>query len=543
MDPVIVVGAGPVGLALTRALTRHGVPVLLLDEAADGEDARPARTAVLRPETAAFADRLCGTPVSAAGARWSAWRTLRRRRPAHRQELGEDAPVHLPQHLLARALRSAVDGDGLARVLTGTRLTGLDQDSTGVTVHTRGPGETRHRGSHLVGCDGARSTVRKLLDVRFPGRTAVERHAVAALRAELPWPGEAVLHRSPPGGREALARPLADGVWRIDWLFPRGGELVTPEALLTRIHDSLTTWCGRLPPYELLDTGVHTVHHRLARRWRTGRAFLAGDAAHLLGSLGTQQLDEGLRDAENLAWKLALVRHGSAPDALLDSYQAERRGAVGARLRAADQTLPLLRSGGAWPTVRRSLLPGTRGEDTLLTDGHLGRGPLGAPPVYARSPLTPPAAEAALPVTPPGAPVEDIPVTAPDGTVTGLRERLGGDLLVLLIAPGTGVWDRKHWMGAGLMPRLAAAVTALPVRAELLVAEAYPGAPAHTVLLIRPDGHLAAAVPGVRPDQLHACADIVRGAGSTRNAASGGSRTTGTSGTGAASANGARTSP
>ena len=109
----------------------------------------------------------------------------------------------------------------------------------------------------------------------------------------------------------------------------------------------------RDPPYELLDTGVHTVHHRLARRWRVGRAFLAGDAAHLLGALGTQGLDEGLRDADNLAWKLALAWHHGASDALLDSYQAERRTAVAARLRAADQALPLVRAAEGWRAVRR----------------------------------------------------------------------------------------------------------------------------------------------------------------------------------------------
>lgn len=84
-----------------------------------------------------------------------------------------------------------------------SRIDTLEQDPAGVTVHTRKPNPTRWRGSYLVGCDGARSTVRKLLDIRFPGRTAVERHAVAALRTELPWPGQAVLHRLPPGGPAA----------------------------------------------------------------------------------------------------------------------------------------------------------------------------------------------------------------------------------------------------------------------------------------------------------------------------------------------------
>nr|WP_272926436.1 FAD-dependent monooxygenase [Streptomyces sp. SID5594] len=547
VDPVIVVGAGPVGLTLSLALAAQGVPSVLLDEGPGTEEVRLARTVVLREDTADLVERLGAAHLEKDGLRWSGWRSMRRKQlvrdvplgPGHDgsrdtgtsgdvrdvRDFGDagdsdarsgpslPAPLHIPQHALASALRAAVAAAPLVKLVPLSRVDTLEQDRDGVTVHTKGPGTTWWRGSYLVGCDGARSTVRKLLDIRFPGRTAVERHAVAALRAELPWPGEAVLHRQPPwrgGGAEVSARPLPDGVWRLDWLLPPRGELVTPEALIARIRDTLAGWCGETPPYELLDTGVHTLHHRLARRWRVRRAFLAGDAAHLLGALGTQGLDEGIRDAENLAWKLAHAWHHRGGDLLLDSYQAERRAAVAARLRAADQSLPILRGGGGL----RTLVPGTvRGHDTLLADGHLGRGALGAPPSYSHSPLAPPHAEAHTTVgTPPGAPVADVRVTAPDGTAVRLRERLGqGHPLVILVAPGTGVWDRRHWLTAGIMPRLVEAVEALPSPAELLVTESYPGASAHTVLLVRPDGHLVAAFAGVRPAELLAAARAALG--------------------------------
>ncbi|MBT2492621.1 FAD-dependent monooxygenase [Streptomyces sp. ISL-96] len=521
MDPVIVVGAGPVGLALSLALAGQGVPSVVLDEGPGKDEPRTARTAVLRPDTAELVERLGCATVRDHGTRWSGWRLMRRNQDVRQIEFGDDgdlpdlpslSPVHLPQHELTRGLRDAVAAHELVRTVPHGRLDTIEQDGTGVTAHTREPGATWWRGSFLVGCDGARSTVRKLLDVRFPGRTSVERHAVAALRTELPWDGEALLHRMPPwrtGGQEVTARPLRDGAWRLDWLLPPRGELVTPDALVARVRDTLAGWCGETPPYELIDTGVYTLHHRLARKWRVGRAFLAGDAAHLLGALGTQGLDEGLRDIDNLAWKLAQAWHLGASETLLDSYQAERRTAVAVRLRAADQALPILRGSGL-----RTYLPGTtRGHDTLLTDGHLGRGALGAPPEYTRSPLAPERAEAQTLVgTPLGAPVADVRATAPDGTTVRLRDRLGrGRQLVMLVAPGTGVWDRRHWMTAGVMPRLAAAVTALPVRAELLVTEGYPGASAHTVLLVRPDGHLVAAFQGVRPAELYAAADAARG--------------------------------
>ncbi|MGW7465568.1 FAD-dependent monooxygenase [Streptomyces xantholiticus] len=535
MDPVIVVGAGPVGLALSLALAAQGVPSVVLDEGNGKDEPRPARTVVLRPDTAALMERLGCDTVHDEGARWTGWRSMLRKQDLRQLPLddteddgrGPAAPLHIPQHSLARGLRDAAREHRLVRLVTDSRLDSLEQDAGGVGVHTRGPSPTWWRGSYVVGCDGARSTVRKLLGIRFPGRTAVERHAVAALRTELPWSGEALLHRRPPwssGGAEITARPLPDGVWRLDWLLPPRGELVTPEALVARIRDTLTGWCGQAPPYELLDTGVHTLHHRLARRWRVDRAFLAGDAAHLMGAVGTQGLDEGLRDVDNLAWKLAQAWHHGASETLLDSYQAERRTAVAARLRAADQSLPILRSGGGL----RMYLPGSaRGHDAMLTDAHLGQGALGAPPVYAHSPLTPvPTGPPALTGAGPGSPVADVRVTAPDGTSARLWDRLGqGRLLVVLVAPGTGVWDRRHWVGAGVMPRLATAVSGLPVQAELLVTESYPGASAHTVLLVRPDGHLVAAFAGVRPTELHAAADTARGGAQTAEAPKGSGRT------------------
>ncbi|NJP47536.1 FAD-dependent monooxygenase [Actinacidiphila epipremni] len=530
MDPVIVAGAGPVGLALALALARRDVPVILLDETeviAGAEGLRRSRTAVLAPAAAALVERLGHRSLREDGAVWRGWRTVRKRAEVARIDFGaQDAPVHLAQDRLEDGLRQALLGCGSVRIVAGCRVDALEQDGRGVTVHTGGSHDTWWRGSFLVGCDGPRSTVRKLLGVRFPGRTAVDRHAVAVVRAELPEPGVALLHRDPPGapaGQEITARPLREGLWRLDWLLPAQARALTPDALVERLRGTLTAWCGSVVPYEVVGSADYAVHQRLARRWRTGRVFLAGDAAHLMGALGAQSVEEGLRDAENLSWKLALAWHDGASKVLLDSYEAERRGAVGARLRATDQALPLVRASGAWQTVRQSLLSGSaRGQAELLTDSHLGRGTAATSRVYARSPLAVPAARTgggrsgASPLlagcdTPPGGRVDDVQVTALDGTVGRLRERLGRGLVVLLIAPGTGVWESRHWLTAGLMPRLASAVAALPTPAELLVAESYPGATAHSVLLIRPDGHLVTTMVGCRPAELYSYADLARG--------------------------------
>lgn len=492
MLPVIIAGAGPTGLGLAVALARHRVPSLVLDGQSGASPRRWARSCVLHPDLAHWA-RLPGVAPEATG--WTAWRSTQRGRLLRRLEFPEppDSPVHLPQHTLEQALRTVAEGEPLVRLVPGHRLTAVEQRDGDVVARAAevepdgwqaAERERRWRGSFLVGCDGARSTVRKLLGVPFPGRTGVERYAVAALAVEMPWPaGEGGVHRGLRHG-DVTVRPLAGGRWRLDWPLPPEEGLVTPETMLARVHDTLAAWHGgEVPDYQLLDTGVHVCHQRLARRWRERRVFLAGDAAHLLGALGTQQVAEGLRDADNLAWKLAVACHEGDAEPLLDSYEAERRGAVGERLRAVDQALPLVRG-------RRGLVARLAGRGhtrlALLDDGHVGRGALGAPARYPASPVAPRPRRAVATDTPPGSPVVDVPVTALDGTRGRLRERLGGPLLLVLTAPGSRVWDARLWLSAGLMPELVAAVRDLPMPAELLVTDEYPGVVAHTLLLVRP---------------------------------------------------------
>ncbi|MGK5530204.1 FAD-dependent monooxygenase [Streptomyces sp. URMC 129] len=514
MLPVIIAGAGPVGLALALALAGRGVPTVVVDGADGPPPSRLARTCVLPPDIAHWA----GLPgVAEEAAVWRGWRTTLRGRTVLREEFApESAPRHVPQHVLHGMLREAAIRHELVRLARGHRLTDIEQRGGEVVAHTvshtpdgRREQNRQWRGSHLVGCDGARSTVRKLLGIPFHGRTGVARYAVAALRTELPWPEEAGLHRGLSVG-EVTVRPLAGDRWRLDWPLPPDDGLVTPESLLDRVHTTLAGWHGgEVPAYDLLDTGVHICHQRLARSWRSGRVFLAGDAAHLLGALGTQQVAEGLRDVDNLAWKLAVACHEGRAEALLDSYQAERRTAVGVRLRAVDQALPLARGRGGLPA---RLTGRGRGRLALLTDGHLGRGTLGGPARYAASPITCAPRDAHATDTPVGAPAANVPVIALDGSESRLRDRLGGPLLLVLTAPGAGVWDAKHWLSAGLMPELAAAAGTLPLPAEVVVTEEYPGAGAHTLLIVRPDGHLAAALAGTDHAGLRDCVETLRGA-------------------------------
>ncbi|WP_042436439.1 FAD-dependent monooxygenase [Streptacidiphilus albus] len=510
MDPVIIAGAGPVGLTLALALARHQVPTVVLDEGS-GVHPEGVRSSVLRADTIDLLARVGYQRVAADGYSWNGWRTLRRNRELAHLPLDPGKVLHLSQHRLQRGLRDAVSASPLVQLVHDSAVAELEQDPDGVNVRTE---RTWWRGSQLVGCDGPRSTVRRQLKIRFPGHAAADHYAVATVRTDLPFPGEARLHRDPPqtaGSREATARPLPDGVWRLDWRLPVRQPALTPDALVEHLRATLAGWNdGAVPPYELIASTDYLVQQRLAARFQSGRVFLAGDAAHLLGSLGMQNLDEGLRDADNLAWKLALVWHNCAPEQLLTSYQQERRGSVIARLRSVDQARPLLQPSTPLLEARRSVLSGSlRRNAALLSDGSLGTGRLGSAPAYpdgGRAALSP-----SLSPTSPGVLVTDVPVVGLDGSADRLRARLGRGFLVVLVAPGTAVWSSEYWLGAGLMPQLTEATESLPLPAELLVTEAYPGAVPHTVLLIRPDGHLVAALRGCHPDDLWTLADRARG--------------------------------
>lgn len=187
--------------------------------------------------------------------------------------------------------------------------------------------------------------------------------------------------------------------------------------------------------------------------------------------------------------------------------------------------MPLLRPLRGWQATRRSLISGSfRKHAPLLADGQLGTGRFGGAPAYPAAPSGVPgrvpvqrgargstSLSELLPATSPGVLVPDLPVLATDGTPDQLHARLGSTFLLLLVAPGTTVWSAEHWLGAGLMPRLAEVAAALPVPAEVLVTEEYPGAGPHTVLLIRPDGHLVGVTQGAATEDLQALADGARG--------------------------------
>ncbi|MET0418071.1 MAG: FAD-dependent monooxygenase [Actinoplanes sp.] len=315
MYDVIIAGCGPAGAMLAAELRLHEVRVLLLEK--DTEPVSYARIVGLH---------IRSIELLAMRGLLPRVRERGRQRPAGAYFAAIDKPappgldspyaylLGIPQPVLVDLLENHAVALG-AQVRRGHAVTGLEQDDDGVTV-SLADGE-RLRTRYLVGCDGARSTVRKQLGVGFPGEPA--RNETLMGEMQVGTPPEAIADR-----RVAL-HPVGGGLHRV--IVPAAGvsdraEPPTLEDFQRQLRALAGTDFGVHSPRWMSRFGDAT---RLADRYRAGRVLLAGDAAHIHPPIGGQGLNLGVQDAFNLGWKLAAEVRGWAPEALLDTYESERR--------------------------------------------------------------------------------------------------------------------------------------------------------------------------------------------------------------------------
>jgi 3-(3-hydroxy-phenyl)propionate hydroxylase len=343
-SPVLIIGAGPIGLTLALELARFDVPIVVLDAKPDATS-EGSRAIVLARHALATLVRLgCGAPMLNKAVVLARARTYFRDTELFCVEFPPEREGELPRFVnLQQTYTEAALLDEVARTPAvetrwNAEVIGLRQDPGGVTVVLDGGGEVR--GSHVVGCDGARSTLRDLLGVGFPGRSHRDRFLIADIRAAMPFPrDERRFFFDPPQnpGRTMLVHPQPDDEWRIDWQVP-GDTDAEAERRSGRLDERIRRVAGH-GDYELVWLTAYRFHQRVADRWRSGRAFLAGDAAHLFSPFGARGMNSGVEDAVNLGWRLALVRAGEADDRLLDGYERERRPAALENLRVTAATM------------------------------------------------------------------------------------------------------------------------------------------------------------------------------------------------------------
>jgi 3-(3-hydroxy-phenyl)propionate hydroxylase len=331
---VFIAGAGPVGLSAAAALVRDGVPVTVFEGA--GELSRESRASTFHPSTLdmlddlGLADALVATGLVAprvqyrtrhdgviAAFDFSAIADVTR----HPYRLQSE------QHNLTRIIDGRLSGDPHYRIEFDRRVVGARQDADGVTVMlARADGGTEERrGRWLIGADGARSEVRKALDVEFEGFTWPERFLVVGttfdFHAAVPGLDAVSYVADPTQWHFYLQIP---GMWRM--MFPIAPE-VSDETATSRefAKRTLATVQPTVRDEDIVHVTLYRVHQRVAKIFRVGRAFLAGDAAHINNPLGGMGMNGGIHDAINLTGRLARVWRGEAGDAELDRYDRQRR--------------------------------------------------------------------------------------------------------------------------------------------------------------------------------------------------------------------------
>lgn len=332
MNDVLVVGAGPTGLLLASELVLAGADVVLVDKAAERSGQSKALSLQPRSVEILHSRGLLGSLLDRAP-RLPAGHFAGLPVPLDYTALDTRFPYQLgiPQRRIEQLLEDHLFAQGVV-VRRGLELTDLRQDSTGVEAGFADG--TTIRAGWIVGCDGARSSVRTLAGIDFPGRDGRFSAVVADVVISGIEPGWALPSLVPRDGAVMTMVPLEDGVHRVLFTGPEQQGLPKDQSVTHgEVAAALQTWYGEdFVLRELRYGSRFTDAARQADRYRAGRVFVAGDAAHIHSPTGGQGMNLGLQDAFNLGWKLGSVVRGEAGDDLLDSYHDDRHPAGSAVL-------------------------------------------------------------------------------------------------------------------------------------------------------------------------------------------------------------------
>ncbi|MFP4274312.1 MAG: FAD-dependent oxidoreductase [Paracoccaceae bacterium] len=488
----MIVGAGPVGLAAAIDLALQGVEVVVLDD--NDKVSFGSRAICFAKRPLEILDRLgCGESFVDKGVVWNLGKVFFGERKVYDFNLlpeeGHRRPafINLQQYyfelFLVDRVRELQKAGAPIELRGGNRVLEVTDRSDHVALRVDTPeGPYEVQTDWLIACDGASSPIRSMMGLDFVGRVFEDNFLIADVVMDADFPTERWFWFDPPfnKGQSALLHKQPDGVWRIDlqlgWDIDKAEES-KPEKVIPRLKQML----GEDVAFELEWVSIYTFQCRRMEKFRHNRVIFAGDSAHQVSPFGARGANSGLQDADNLVWKLKLVMQGVAPEALLDSYDAER-------IHGADENILNSSRSTDFITPKSEISRIFRDAVLDLSEHHafarplVNSGRLSVPCVYDGSPLN---SADALPGGPartrPGAPCPDAPLGA-----GYLLDRLGNRFVLLTLDADAP----EALEEAGIAVERVALRAAEDATGAL--AERYLGQADRAVYLIRPDQHVAA---------------------------------------------------
>ena len=518
--PVIVVGAGPVGLATAIDIAQQGVPVVVVDD--DCSLSTGSRAICFSKRSLDIFDRLgCGQRMVEKGISWNVGKVFLKDELVYTFNLQPEAGHHRPAFINLQ--QYYVEGFLLERaqempnleIRWKSKVTGVQQNGTpgtcgaSVTLTVDTPeGQYPLRGRYVVAADGSRSPMRNLMGLDSKGVTFKDRFLIADVRMEADFPTERWFWFDPPfhPNQSVLLHRQPDNVWRIDFQLGWDADPVlekTPDRVIPRVRALL----GQDAKFELEWVSVYTFSCLRMERFRHGHVLFAGDSAHGVSPFGARGANSGVQDAENLAWKLAMVLEGKASDALLDTYASEREFAADENIRNSTRSTDFITPKSPVSRVfRDAVLKLARRHPFARQLANSGR--LSVPAVLRDSPLNTADGDNFEGLMVPGAACVDAPVLS-GAQPAWLLQQLGQQFTGVLFCGEQGVdlaaQAALAALQAGPIPLKLVVVTSGDAQAassalpgakvvhdtEGLARARYDATPG-TFYLIRPDQHVCA---------------------------------------------------
>lgn len=490
--PVVIVGAGPVGLSLAIDLAQRGQAVVLLDDA--DRIGEGSRAICFSKRSLEVWDRLgVGSRMVEKGLVWQVGKVFRRGEMVYRFDLlpetGHKMPafINLQQYYAEAFLVDRVQELPQIDLRWRNKVTALAQhnDHAVLTIDTP-DGAYRLAADYVVACDGARSALRGLVGAEFAGEVFEDQFLIADVKMTAEFPTERWFWFDPPfhSGQSALLHRQPDDVWRIDLQI--GAEA---DAAVERLPENVRPRIERMlghGDFSFEWISVYKFQCRRMQRFLHERVIFAGDSAHQVSPFGARGANSGLEDSENLAWKLALMLRGEAPASLLESYETERSQAADDNIRHSTRSTDFIAPHSKQERRLRDAVLALA-QDVDFAKRMVNAGRLSTPSLYD-SPLSTPDVDSWSAGPRPGAALIDAPLRTADGEPLFLTEAFtqAGRNFVLLESAN------------GVSAPLPAGVASLriggdaPLRDEQgAFAQRYDAAPGSAYLL-RPDGYVAA---------------------------------------------------